>query len=135
MKTLLTLLTALLLAQPDCITLPQYFKANGYHTADKGLEDGRSWSEPHWYSSGNAVDKERLKDQVGSNRRFAFALPRTDNATATRPSAKTTLAKPDRRSVGETEVHYLWLQLFHSALNEERKRKCVERDTRVYAQA
>ena len=83
----------------------------------------------------NAVDKERLKDQVGSNRRFAFALPRTDNATATRPSAKTTLAKPDRRSVGETEVHYLWLQLFHSALNEERKRKCVERDTRVYAQA
>ncbi|PHX84715.1 MAG: iduronate sulfatase, partial [Opitutia bacterium] len=51
-------------AQPDCITLPQYFKANGYHTAalnkvyHKGLEDGRSWSEPHWYSSGNAVDTD-----------------------------------------------------------------------------
>src|SRR5439155_6431959 len=28
----------------------------------------------------NAVDKERLKDMVGSNRRFAFGLPRTDNA-------------------------------------------------------
>ncbi len=41
----------------------------------------------------NAVDKERLKDQVGSNRRFAFGLPRTDNA------------------------NYLWIQLFHSALN------------------
>ena len=27
----------------------------------------------------NAVDKERLKDQVGSNRRFAFGQPRTDN--------------------------------------------------------
>src|SRR5437016_627159 len=40
----------------------------------------------------NAVDKERLKDMVGSNRRFAFGLPRTDNA------------------------NYLWIQLFHSAL-------------------
>src|SRR4030095_11280265 len=41
----------------------------------------------------NAVDKERLKDMVGSNRRFAFGLPRTDNA------------------------NYVWIQLFHSALN------------------
>ncbi len=40
----------------------------------------------------NAVDKERLKDMVGSNRRFAFGLPRTDNA------------------------NYLWIQLFYSAL-------------------
>lgn len=28
----------------------------------------------------NAVDKERLKDMVGSGRRFPFGLPRTDNA-------------------------------------------------------
>lgn len=42
----------------------------------------------------NAVDKERLKDMVGPDRRFPFALPRTDNA------------------------NYLWIQLFHSALNE-----------------
>ena len=41
----------------------------------------------------NAVDKERLKDQVGSGRRFPFGLPRTDNA------------------------NYLWIQLFYSALN------------------
>jgi len=41
----------------------------------------------------NAVDKERLKDMVGANRRFPFGLPRTDNA------------------------NYLWIQLFHSALN------------------
>ena len=40
----------------------------------------------------NAVDKERLKDQVGANRRFPFGLPRTDNA------------------------NYLWIQLFYSAL-------------------
>jgi type I restriction enzyme M protein len=41
----------------------------------------------------NAVDKERLKDMVGPGRRFAFGLPRTDNA------------------------NYLWIQIFHSALN------------------
>ena len=41
----------------------------------------------------NAVDKERLKDMVGSGRRFPFGLPRADNA------------------------NYLWIQLFHSALN------------------
>src|SRR6266852_1482387 len=42
----------------------------------------------------NAVDKERLKDSVGSGRRFPFGLPRTDNA------------------------NYLWIQLFYSALND-----------------
>lgn len=41
----------------------------------------------------NAVDKERLKEMVGSGRRFPFGLPRTDNA------------------------NYLWIQLFYSALN------------------
>ncbi len=46
--------------------------------------------------------------------RFDFVL-----STGTRASAKTTLAKPDRRSIGETELHYLWIQLFHSALNEK----------------
>ncbi len=42
----------------------------------------------------NAVDKDRLKDAVGPNRRFPFGLPRTDNA------------------------NYLWIQLFYSSLNE-----------------
>ncbi|MEQ1854356.1 MAG: sulfatase, partial [Chthoniobacteraceae bacterium] len=51
-------------AQPDCITLPQHFKANGYHCAalskvyHAGLEDGRSWNEPHWYPKGRAVDTD-----------------------------------------------------------------------------
>lgn len=51
-------------AQPDCITLPQHFKANGYHCAainkiyHRGYEDGRSWSVPHWYSAGRAVDTD-----------------------------------------------------------------------------
>ncbi len=51
-------------AQPDCITLPQHFKANGYHCAalskvyHAGFEDGRSWNEPHWYPKGRAVDTD-----------------------------------------------------------------------------
>lgn len=43
----------------------------------------------------NAVDKERLKDEVGPGRRFPFGLPRTDNANT------------------------LWIQLFYSALNAQ----------------
>ena len=41
----------------------------------------------------NAVDKDRLKDQVGPGRRFPFGLPRSDNA------------------------NYLWIQLFYAALH------------------
>jgi len=43
----------------------------------------------------NAVDKERLKSDVGPGKRFPFGLPRTDNA------------------------NYLWIQLFYSALNSK----------------
>ena len=43
----------------------------------------------------NAVDKDRLKDSVGKNRRYPFGLPRTDNG------------------------NYLWIQLFYSALNKK----------------
>jgi arylsulfatase A-like enzyme len=51
-------------AQPDCITLPQHFKMNGYQCAalskvyHKGHEDGRSWTEPHWYPFGRSVDTD-----------------------------------------------------------------------------
>lgn len=51
-------------ALPDAITLPQYFKTHGYHAAalskiyHAGFEDGRSWSEPHWYPNGQTVDTD-----------------------------------------------------------------------------
>ena len=53
-------------ALPDCVTLPEHFKANGYHCAalgkiyHGGFEDGRSWSEPHWYATGRTVDTDPL---------------------------------------------------------------------------
>ena len=51
-------------ALPNTVTLPQHFKANGYHCAalskiyHVGFEDGRSWSEPHWYPKGQSVDTD-----------------------------------------------------------------------------
>ena len=42
----------------------------------------------------DAVDKDRLKDAAGPNRRFPFGLPTADNA------------------------NYLWIQLFYSSLSE-----------------
>lgn len=51
-------------AMPDCVTLPQHFKAHGYHAAALGkiyhrnYEDGRSWSEPHWYPTGRTIDTD-----------------------------------------------------------------------------
>lgn len=51
-------------ALPDVVTLPQYFKSNGYHTAalskvyHRGFEDGMSWSEPHWYPTGTTTDTD-----------------------------------------------------------------------------
>lgn len=60
-------------ANPDVVTLPQHFKNHGYHCAaagkiyHPGYEDGRSWSEPHWYPSGQSVDT----DPVDWNKRIA----------------------------------------------------------------
>ena len=48
-------------AQPNCVTLPQHFRANGYHTSalgkieHHGFEDGPSWTEPRWFPSGDMV--------------------------------------------------------------------------------
>lgn len=51
-------------ALPDAVTLPQYFKEHDYYCAalskifHHGFEDGRSWSEPHWYPSGQTIDTD-----------------------------------------------------------------------------
>jgi choline-sulfatase len=81
-------------ALPDTVTLPQHFKANGYHTAalgkiyHKGYEDGRSWSEPHWYSTGQTVDtdpadwRKRVIQKTGNGVvEYAEGKPEKDEAT------------------------------------------------------
>ena len=51
-------------ALPDAITLSQFFRLNGYYCLafgkvfHRGYEDGRSWSEPHWYPNGQTVDTD-----------------------------------------------------------------------------
>ena len=53
-------------ALPNVVTLPQYFKSNGYYCAalskvyHGGLEDGPSWSEPLWDPSGHTIDTDAL---------------------------------------------------------------------------
>ncbi len=51
-------------ALPDAVTLPQYFKGQGYYCSalskifHHGFEDGRSWNEPHWYPNGQTIDTD-----------------------------------------------------------------------------
>jgi iduronate 2-sulfatase len=76
-------------AQWHCVTLPQHFRSNGYHTVGlgklehHGFEDGPSWSEPRWFPGGQMVsvdEKDWTKHTVTKFEgvKSEFANPLTD---------------------------------------------------------
>lgn len=81
-------------AVPDCVTLPQYFKSQGWRCAalgkiyHNGFEDGRSWSEPHWYPRGSAVDTDPVDWTKRTVTKHAVSVTEYANPTGDGPSRK-----------------------------------------------
>ena len=103
-------------ALPDCVTLPQHFKASGYHCAalskiyHRGYEDGRSWSEPHWYPNGKSVDtnpddwSDQITRKLGEGvEEYATDTPRAESGKgpATEVSTKADDELPDGFTAAE----------------------------------
>jgi len=96
------------IAMPDVVTVSQHFKMNGYHAAGlskiyhRGLEDGRSWSEPHWYPNGTTIDTDPVdwsKQIKGKHsvitEEYSNAVSSEDNDKPTeRPNGKSGKAGP-----------------------------------------
>ena len=83
-------------ALPNTITLPQHFKANGYHTAalskiyHPGFEDGASWSEPHWYPNGRTVDTDPSDPTKRITQSYGKGVKKNANAKANEDEDKPT---------------------------------------------
>lgn len=94
-------------AMPDAVTVSQYFKANGYFAAavskiyHRGLEDGRSWSAPHWYPNGTTVDTDPMdwRKQIKSTHsviteEYSNAISAEDNDKPNKKAGKEGKAGP-----------------------------------------
>ena len=88
---------------PDVVTLPEYFKAHGYHTQGfskiyhGGLDDPQSWSVPHWAPHASAYAKPETLEALKAKkaRLTARGLRIGDEVVETDP--KTGLALKIRR--------------------------------------
>ncbi len=64
---------------PDVVTLPEQFKAHGYHTQGLskvyhgGLDDPQSWSVPHWRPKRSTFATQESKDLIKRLREEALA--------------------------------------------------------------
>ena len=92
---------------PDVVTLPQHFKANGYHTQGLGkiyhgnLDDPISWSAPHWSPSAPThFDPEIIKAMRAERDRLNAEGVRTQKVPLeTDPKTGTTLQLSSRHTV------------------------------------
>ena len=63
---------------PDVVTLPQYFKQNGYHTQGLskifhgGLDDPQSWSVPHWGPKAETYVDKKILAQIEADTKAAL---------------------------------------------------------------
>lgn len=103
-------------ALPDVVTLPQYFKENGYHCAalskiyHHGFEDGRSWSEPQWYPYGATIDTDpndwskRITRRVGPGVREYAQQPADNDKNAKGPAFEVSPKSDEQLPDGFTAV-------------------------------
>jgi iduronate 2-sulfatase len=102
-------------AQPECITLPQHFRENSYHTValskieHHGYEDGRSWTEPRWFPNGHLVtvdpkdwSKHETTTFPGVASEFASPLPREKGKAKQGPAYEVSPKSDDELPDGAT---------------------------------
>jgi iduronate 2-sulfatase len=85
------------LAVPDAITLPQYFKSHGYHTAGLGkilhvghgnIDDVDSWSVPSYRGNGNYANKQTLDKLKADNIKIKSSVNKNLNDKAKGPATE-----------------------------------------------
>jgi arylsulfatase A-like enzyme len=76
---------------PDVITLPQQFKANGYHTRGMskiyhpGFDDALSWSVPHWQPKRSEYASPEAQRVMAESRKKALEAGWDGKSTQGRP--------------------------------------------------
>ena len=94
-------------ALPNAITLPEHFKANGYYCAalgkiyHGGFEDGRSWSEPQWFPSGQTVDTDSADPTKRIVKRFGKGVSEYLNLPLPADNDKPNEGKPAKARHGD----------------------------------
>ena len=87
---------------PDVITLPQHFKRNGYHVVGmgkiyhSGLDDEKSWSEPHRMGPGAGYVLPKNQRLVADDARNAKAAGKKGSAARGRGAPYEKADVPDR---------------------------------------
>ena len=95
---------------PDVVTLPEYFKQQGYHTQGlskifhSGLDDPQSWSVPHWDPKVNVYANPETRAMLRKESQDLIAQGEDVTARVVERDPKTGLplkvARPKRRILG-----------------------------------